>query len=178
MGVACILIRNFEDHIKTFSVSPDYLSHMPGGLAGGNHAWFGDLGMELTRSFRALKIWMTLKAYGIDHFARLIEQDIEHAQYLASLVKDNPHLELLDDVPLNIVCFRFNPHSEDQVDLDALNQEIMIRLHERGLAVPSYTRLHGQFALRVSITNHRSTPKDFEFLVGKVVEIAEEILSE
>jgi len=178
MGVACILIRNFEDHIKTFSVSPDYLSHMPGGLAGGDHAWFGDLGMELTRSFRALKIWMTLKAYGIDHFARLIEQDIEHAQYLASLVKDNPHLELLDDVPLNIVCFRFNPHSEDQVDLDALNQEIMIRLHERGLAVPSYTRLHGQFALRVSITNHRSTPKDFEFLVGKVVEIAEEILSE
>ncbi|HKJ28499.1 MAG TPA: aminotransferase class V-fold PLP-dependent enzyme [Anaerolineales bacterium] len=62
MGVAVILIRNFEDHIQTFSVSPDYLSHMPRGLAGGDQAWFGDLGMELSRSFRALKILVDLQS--------------------------------------------------------------------------------------------------------------------
>jgi len=121
---------------------------------------------------------LTFKAYGIDHFARQIEQDIDHAKYLASLVEENPQLELLDHVPLNIVCFRYNPHSKEPLDLDALNTEIMLRLHERGLAVPSYTRLGGKFALRVSITNHRSTPEDFEFLVDKVIEFAEEILSE
>lgn len=176
MGVACILIRNFEDHINTFTVSPDYLSHMPRGLAGGEHVWFGDLGLELSRSFRALKVWMTIKAYGIDHFARQIEQDIDHAKYLASLVESNPNLELLDHVPLNIVCFRYNPQTGESGNLDELNREIMLRLHDRGLAVPSYTRLNEKFALRVSITNHRSKPEDFDFLVEEVIKIAEEIL--
>jgi glutamate/tyrosine decarboxylase-like PLP-dependent enzyme len=178
MGVACVLIKNFEDHINTFAVSPDYLTHMPRGLAGGQHAWYGDLGIELTRSFRALKVWMTFKAYGIDHFARQIEQDIDHAKYLASLVENEPHLELMDSVPLNIVCFRFVPDSDAGLNLDELNHEIMFRLHERGLAVPSYTWLKGNFALRVSITNHRSKPSDFNFLVEKVLEIGEEVLSE
>jgi glutamate/tyrosine decarboxylase-like PLP-dependent enzyme len=63
-------------------------------------------------------------------------------------------------------------------DLNELNQEILMRLQERGLAVPSYTRLNGKFALRVSITNHRSTRRDFDFLVEKVVEIAEEFVAE
>lgn len=176
--VACILIRKFEDHVGTFSVSPDYLSHMPRGLAGGEHAWFGDLGLQLTRGFRALKVWMTLNAYGLDHFRRQIEQDIEHAQYLAGLVKDHLSLELLDHVPLNIVCFRWVAPLVDEEKLDDLNREILMRLHERGLAVPSYTRLNGKFALRVSITNNRSTRQDFDFLVEKVTEIAEEVLKE
>lgn len=176
MGVACILIRNFEDHINTFAVSPDYLSHMPRGLAGGDHAWYGDLGIELSRSFRALKVWLTFKAYGIDHFARQIEQDIDHAKYLALLVEQQPNLELLDSVPLNIVCFRYLPEEGFEGEINELNREIMLRLHERGLAVPSYTRLNSNFALRVSITNHRSKPADFEYLVEKVIEIGEEIL--
>jgi glutamate/tyrosine decarboxylase-like PLP-dependent enzyme len=176
--VACVLIREFKDHIDTFSVSPDYLSHMPRGLAGGHHAWFGDLGLQLTRGFKALKVWMTLKAYGLDHFRRQIEQDIEHAKYLADLVGEHPNLELLAHVPLNIVCFRYTGPGKDTAELNELNQEVLMRLHERGLAVPSYTRLDGKFALRVSITNHRSTRRDFDFLVEKVVEIAEEVIAE
>ena len=178
MGVACVLIRNFDDHINTFAVSPDYLSHMPRGVAGGSHAWFGDLGIELSRSFRALKVWMALKAYGLDHFSRQIEQDIDHARYLEKLVQESPDLELLADVPLNIVCFRYVDPAMDDESLNELNREILMRLHERGLAVPSYTRLDGNFALRVSITNHRSKPSDFEMLVEKVKEIAQEILSD
>lgn len=175
---AGILIRKFEDHVNTFAVSPDYLSHMPRGLAGGQHAWFGDLGLQLTRGFKALKVWMTIRAYGLDHFRRQIEQDIEHALYLADLVNNHPDLELLDNVPLNIVCFRWFAPEMSADALDELNREVMMRLHERGLAVPSYTRLNGKFALRVSITNHRSKRSDFDFLVGKVAEIAQEILSE
>lgn len=176
--VACVLIRDFDDHINTFAASPDYLSHMPRGVAGGDRAWFGDMGMQLTRSFRALKVWMTFKAYGLEHFTRQIEQDIENAHYLEDLVRKHPNLELLADVPLNIVCFRYRTDALEAKELNEFNTEIMLRLHERGLAIPSYTRLNGNFALRVSITNHRSTRADFDFLVNKVTEIADEILTE
>lgn len=174
---ACVLIRDFEDHVNTFSEEPDYLSRMPRGPASGAHPWYGDLGVQLTRGFKALKIWMTLKAYGLGKFARLVEQNVNQARYLAGLVEVNPHLELLADVPLNIVCFRYVAEDMDDEALDALNLEIMLRLHERGLAVPSYTRLNGKFALRVAITNHRSRREDFDFLVEKVIEIAQEITS-
>ena len=110
-------------------------------------------------------------------FARQIEQNVSQARYLADLVEANPHLELLADVPLNIVCFRYVAEDMDDEALDALNLEIMLRLHERGLAVPSYTRLNGKFALRVAITNHRSRREDFDFLVEKVTEIAQEVIS-
>ncbi|MBN2502825.1 MAG: hypothetical protein JXB38_18745 [Anaerolineales bacterium] len=172
MEVACVLIRNFEDHIKTFAVSPEYLSHMPRGLAGGKHAWFGDLGLQLSRNFRALKVWMTVKAYGLDKFAHIIEQNVKQARYLAELVEQSPELELLAPVELNIVCFRFVAPGMDDEALNTLNKEIMLQLHERGLAVPSYTSLNGKFALRVAITNHRSTRADFDFLAEKVLELA------
>ena len=120
---------------------------------------------------------MTLKAYGLGKFARLVEQNVNQARYLAGLVEANPRLELLADVPLNIVCFRYVAEEMDEEALNGLNQEILLRLHERGLAVPSYTRLNGKFALRVAITNHRSRLEDFDFLVEKVIEIAQEIKS-
>lgn len=171
---ACVLIREFEDHIHAFVEGADYLAHMSGGLAGGQNPWFGDLGLQLTRNFRALKVWMTFKAYGLNKFSRLIDQNVAQARYLAQLISDHPNLELLADVPLNIVCFRYVDADLENEELDELNKEIMIQLHERGLAVPSYTRLNGRFALRVAITNHRSRREDFDFLVAKCVEIARE----
>jgi glutamate/tyrosine decarboxylase-like PLP-dependent enzyme len=174
---ACVLIRNVDDHVKTFSTSPDYLSYMPRGAAAGTHTWFGDLGLQLTRGFRALKIWMSLKAYGLAKFARQIEQNVAQARYLADLVEEAPELELLADVPLNIVCFRYVRPDMDDEGLNELNREIMMRLHERGLAVPTYTRLKGKFALRAAITNHRSRREDFDFLVEKVVGLAQEIIN-
>lgn len=176
--VACVLIRNFDDHVNTFTTSPDYLAHLPRGLAGGRRAWFGDLGIQLTRGFRALKVWMSLKAYGLDHFARQIEQNVHQARYLASLIESRSDMELLAEVPLNIVCFRYVQPGLDQESLNSLNQEILMRLHERGLAVPSYTRLHGKFALRVSVTNHRTTQQDLDFLLEKVGQIATELIAE
>ena len=87
-------------------------------------------------------------------------------------------MELLADVPFNIVCFRYSDARLDEPSLNDLNQEILMRLHERGLAVPSYTRIHGQFALRVSITNHRTTSPDLDFLVEQVLALAHEIEAE
>jgi glutamate/tyrosine decarboxylase-like PLP-dependent enzyme len=160
----CTLVRDAEAHRRAFSLRPDYLTHAERGLAAGT-LWFSDYGIQLTRGFRALKVWMSLKEHGLDRYARLVEQNIAQARYLAQLVREAPDLELLAPVPLNIVCFRYVAPGRGDAALDALNQELLIQLHEQGIAVPSNLTLGGRFALRVAITNHRSRREDFDLLV-------------
>jgi glutamate/tyrosine decarboxylase-like PLP-dependent enzyme len=170
----CTLVRDAETHRRAFSLRPDYLTHAERGLAAGD-LWFSDYGVQLSRGFRALKVWMSLKEHGLDKYARLVRQNIEQARYLAELVRGAPDLELVAPVPLNIVCFRYvTPDRSDQA-LDALNQELLIQLHERGIAVTSNALLRGCFALRVAIVNHRSRLEDFDLLVREVRKIGAEL---
>jgi glutamate/tyrosine decarboxylase-like PLP-dependent enzyme len=118
-----------------------------------------------------------LKEHGIEKFRRLIEQNVEQARYLRALVEATPELELLAPVPLNIVCFRYIDASLDETQLNKLNEELLIRLHESGVAVPSGTTLNGTYALRAAITNHRSRREDFDILIRKVVELGREVSS-
>jgi aromatic-L-amino-acid/L-tryptophan decarboxylase len=173
----CALVRSAEDHRRSFSLTPDYLTHGERGLAGAE-VWLSDYGVELSRSFRALKVWMSMKTYGADKYARLIQQNLDQAQYLADLVRSTPDLELLAPVPLNIVCFRFVVPGMDERALDDLNRELLIRLHESGIAVPSYTRLNAKYALRAAITNHRSRREDFDLLVREIVRLGQALACE
>jgi aromatic-L-amino-acid/L-tryptophan decarboxylase len=132
-------------------------------------------GVELTRSFRALKVWLSLKAHGVNTYARLIEQNVSQAQYLATLIAAQPALELLAPVPLNVVCFRYRPTGFPEDHLNLLNREILLRLQESGVAVPSSTILEGKFAIRVAITNHRSRREDFAALVAAVLQTGKEV---
>jgi glutamate/tyrosine decarboxylase-like PLP-dependent enzyme len=127
----------------------------------------------LSREFRALKVWMLLKEHGIEKYTRLIEQNVAQARYLAGRVHRHRELELMAPVPLNIVCLRYvgTPVRGDGEGLDELNREILMRVQERGIAVPSGTLLDGRFAIRVAISNHRSVRADFDVLVDAVVEI-------
>lgn len=170
----CTLVRDAEVHRRAFSLRPDYLTHAERGLAAGT-LWFSDYGIQLTRGFRALKVWMSLKEHGLDRYARLVRQNIGQARYLAQLVRQAPDLELLAPVPLNIVCFRYVAPGRDEAALDALNQELLIQLHEQGIAVPSNLTLAGRFALRVAITNHRSRREDFDLLVREARRIGAEL---
>jgi len=138
---------------------------------------FADRGIELTRSFRALKVWLSLKAHGVNTYARLIEQNVSQAQYLAALIAAQPALELLAPVALNVVCFRFRPPVTTEDRLNSLNQEILLRVQESGAAVPSSTILDGKFAIRVAITNHRSRREDFDALVAAVLQTGKEVAS-
>ena len=171
----CALVRREEDHRKTFSLTPDYLEHATRGAAAGS-VWFSDYGIQLSRGFRALKVWMSMKEHGLHKYGRLIEQNVSQAQYLAELVEAAPELEHLAPVSLNIVCFRFVAAGLDDDTLDELNKELLIRLHESGIAVPSYTVIDGKYALRVSVTNHRSRREDFDILVSAVVELGEDLV--
>ena len=163
----CVLVRDAEAHRRTFSVFPDYLARSTRGVAAGE-LWLSEYGVQLSRGFRALKVWMSLKEHGIDRYARLVRQNIEQARYLADLVRAAPDLELMAPVPLNVVCFRWAGPGLDDTTLDAINQELLLTLHESGVAVPSNALLGGRFAIRVAITNHRSRRDDFELLVREV----------
>jgi len=173
--VGCTLVRSEEAHRRAFSLTPEYLSHFERGAAGGSR-WFSEYGLQLTRGFRALKVWLSLKEHGIEKYGRVIKQNVDQCRYLVSLIEATPELELLAPAPLNIVCFRYTAAGLDEAALNRLNQEIMFELHEQGLAVPSYTVLDGRFAIRVAHTNHRTRYADFDLLVREVVRLGQEIL--
>jgi aromatic-L-amino-acid/L-tryptophan decarboxylase len=167
--IGCVLVRDAEAHKAAFATGASYLTAMERGPAAGGLR-FADRGVELSRGFRALKAWMSLKALGADAIIAAVEQNVDQAQYLASLVKRSSELELAADVPLNIVCFRYAGASDEE------NQEILMRLQESGVAVPSGTMLDGRFTIRVANTNHRSRRSDFELLVETVVRLGKEVV--
>src|SRR5215216_5253958 len=173
----CILIRHSDAHRRTFSLTPDYLAHESRGLAAG-HLWFSDYGLQLSRQFRALKVWMSIKEHGLDRFGRMIARNVEQAHYFGGLVENDPTLELMAPIGMDIVCFRFNPGGLDDEALNALNKEILMQLHEQGIAAPSYTTLRGQYCLRIAIANHRSTQDDFDVLAREVVRIGWELVAQ
>jgi aromatic-L-amino-acid decarboxylase len=170
----CVLVRDREAHRNAFLVTPSYLGSQGRGVAPRGPE-FAALGIDLARNFKALKVWFSLKTHGILKHGRLIEQNIEQAQYLASLIKRSTLLQLLAPVELNVVCFRYNPGLADESNLDQMNEEVMIRIQESGVAVPSSTRISGRFAIRVAVTNHRSTRADFRMLVSLVLRLGSDL---
>jgi glutamate/tyrosine decarboxylase-like PLP-dependent enzyme len=168
--VGCVLIRCQQIHRDAFAVSANYLLNHERGLSAGPDPK-ANYGLELSRGFKALKVWMSLKEHGIEKYARLIEQNIAQAYYLENLILNSPDLELLAPVTMNIVCFRFNPKNKNIADLNDLNKTILMALHTQGVAAPSYTLLQGKYAIRVANVNHRSTKPDFDALVADVLRI-------
>jgi aromatic-L-amino-acid/L-tryptophan decarboxylase len=173
----CALVRDGESHRRTFSLTPEYLQHESRGLAAG-HLWFSDYGLQLSRQFRALKVWMSIKEHGLDRFGRMMARNVEQARYFGKLVEKVPTLELMAPIGLDIVCFRFNPGGFDDEKLNALNKEILMQLHEQGIAVPSYTTLGHRYCLRIAISNHRSRQDDFDVLAKEVVRIGQTLIAQ
>jgi aromatic-L-amino-acid/L-tryptophan decarboxylase len=171
--VACILVRDAEMHRSTFALTPSYIAPTSRGIIKGGLP-FAERGYELTRGFKALKVWMCLKAYGVDAFVKVIEQNVDQIQYLQQLILQSTTLELLAPVPLNVVCFRYRQADLTPAQLNALNQEILLQLQERGIAAPSGTMINGQYAIRVANVNHRSRRADFTHLVTAICELGAE----
>lgn len=171
-----VLVQDADVHRRSFALQPDYISNNERGIAAGPELP-SNFGFELSRNFKALKVWMSLKEHGIQKFARIIRQNITQSKYLAMLIEQNSMVELMAPVSTNIVCFRFNPGKND-LDLNMLNKEILMRLQENGIAAPSYTRLNGNYCLRVAHVNHRTELKDFDVLVNEVIRIGNQIIME
>ncbi|WFP78619.1 aspartate aminotransferase family protein [Mesorhizobium sp. WSM4906] len=169
----CALVRDASAHRSTFAVTPEYLESTPRGLASGQ--WLHDYGLQTSRGFRALKIWMALKEHGVEKFGRLIDQNIAQAGYLARLIEAEPTFELTAPTTINIVCFRRRLEGASEERLKAFNTEIMLRLQEEGIAALSDTTVRGRHCLRVAITNHRTRREDLNLLVRETLRIGKEI---
>ena len=167
--VGCVLIRDASAHRGAFAVSQEYLESTPRGLASAE--WLYEYGLQTTRGFRALKVWMALKEHGVEKFGRLIDQNIAQARYLTGLIEQEPLFELVAPTSINIVCFRYSPARMDHVARKALNIEIMLRLQEEGIAVLSDTTVHGEHCLRVAINNHRTRREDIDVLVAETLRL-------
>ena len=154
-----ILVRDGALHHNTFASPAAYLRRETRGLAAGS-PWPCDFGPDLSRSFRALKTWFTLKTYGTERLGAMISRTCSLARYLRERIEAAPALELLAPVELNIVCFRYR-----SADADRVNSDIVADLHESGIVAPSTTVLDGQLAIRAAIVNHRTERRDVDALV-------------
>ena len=175
--VGCTLVRDASAHRATFAAAPSYLGATARGPAAGG-VLFSDLGIQLSRGFRALKVWMAFRTHGVDLIGKMIAQNVDQVRHLVALVDAHPRLERLAPAPLNICCFRFVEAGLNVAELNAVNQEILWRLQESGVALPSHTMLEGKFAIRVANTNQRTRREDFDTLVRTVADIGERVLAE
>ncbi len=172
--LGCALIRDRGSHRATFAVSPEYLQGTARGLASGE--FLHEYGLQTSRGFGALKLWMALMEHGVGKFGRLIDQNVAQAARLAELVRSHPPLQLLAEPEINIVCFRFEPPAMDEDGLKRLNVEIMLRLQETGIAALSDTTIRGRHCLRAAICNHRTVDADLDLLVAETLRIGGEIM--
>ena len=160
-----ILVRDAVLHRNTFATSAPYLRREHRGLAAGA-PWPCDYGPDLSRGFRALKTWFTLKVYGTAALGASIARTCALARHLESRIAATPELELLAPVELNVVCFRYRSE-----DAQRINPRIAIELQESGVAAPSTTVLDGRLAIRAAIVNHRTSEREIDLLVEKTVEL-------
>ncbi|QNM97657.1 pyridoxal phosphate-dependent decarboxylase family protein [Chitinimonas koreensis] len=161
----CIVVRDAAAHAAAFATVPAYLRREARGLAAGQ-PWPTDFGPDLSRGFRALKVWMTIRTYGADKLGEVIARNCALARRLAARVDAEPELRRVAPVALNVVCFRFEAAGGD---LDRFNADLVADLQESGIAVPSTTTIRGQLAVRVALVNHRTRAEDLDLLVDALL---------
>jgi aromatic-L-amino-acid/L-tryptophan decarboxylase len=168
-----ILVRDGVLHKNAFSSPAAYLKRVERGLAAGS-PWPCDFGPDLSRGFRALKTWFTLKVHGTDALGAVISRTCELARYLETRITDAPELELMAPVELNIVCFRFSAAEDES---DQFNEQIVIELQESGIVAPSTTMIGGRLAIRAAIVNHRTGRAEIDALVDSTLSLGRAVRS-
>jgi len=159
----CVLIRDPQIHLATFAQKTNYLAPAARGLAAGE-PWPCDLGPDLSRGFRALKIWATLTAYGAEAFGEIVDDSCELAQHLATRINASNRLELAAPAALNIVCFRVRGFTDTKL------ATLVADLQESGRFAPSTTTLEGRLAIRTAIVNHRTALTDIDGFFDAILE--------
>lgn len=177
-GCGCLIYRDPQAARSAFTLDADYtrvMEHEP------DEAFaFWDYGPELSRRFRALKVWMVLAHAGTRALGAAIESNLDCARHLAELVEASPDMELLAPVELSIFCFRYLPAEfrrpdsasprapAEERELDRFNERLMVTLQRQGSSYLSNATVHGRFALRGCVLNYRTTRRDMEILLDDV----------
>lgn len=177
LDCGCLLYRDRIQARRTFSFTGDYAKPLHENPLE-DFAFF-DESIELSRRFRALKLWLSLRYHGMSNFRHQIQNDLECAQRLASLLTANSETELLAPASLSAVCFRYVPGSgrRNDANLNELNLRILQRVQRRGRVYVSNASIYGKFALRACIVNHRTTAADVDEVIDEVVTVGRELSS-
>ena len=172
----CLLVKDENTLRDAFGVRPDILQDT---VWGANHPNFSNLGLQLSRSVRALKVWMSIQVFGMAAFRRAVEKGMELSAQAEEYVRASPILEALSTATLGIVCFRVNPanRNHDEQVLDTVNRTVLARMFWDDPAFMSSTLLHGTFALRMCIINHTTTWDDVRETLEAVERFGLEALS-
>jgi len=168
-----VFVRDAEAMRSAFSLVPPYL-RTDGSRAGvGGPTWFSEFGFQQTRGFRALKVWMAMKEFGLSGYRAAIEENLALAAYLADRVRRSVDLELTAPPGLSVVCFRLRGRSlDEETAIAAVNRSVLERLQLGGEAFLSGTELRGRFTLRACIVNFRSTRQDIDAMLDTVRRLA------
>jgi len=177
LDCGCLLFRDSSQARRAFSHTGDYAKSLQDNPLE-DFAFF-DESIELSRRFRALKLWLSLRYHGLDAFRQQIENDLQCAQRLALLIDADQEMERMAPVPLSAVCFRYVPRSGGLHDpqLDELNLRILLSVQRRGRVYISNATIYGKFALRACIVNHRTTAADVEAVIDEVLRSGREVFS-
>lgn len=169
---ACILVKETENLRRTFSFIPDYL------LSNSEEEPRTDLmeyQLPLTKSFKSLKVWMTMKAYGSKRLRETIQLDIDHAKYLEAVINESDDFEMLAPVPLSIACFRYAPTGKSEEEVELINQKLAHLIEQDGRIFLTSTKVNGKTALRTCFINPRTTFKDVEWIPEVIRDVAKGI---
>ena len=173
LDCGCLLYRDPAAAQKAFSHSGDYTKVLTSDPIEG-FAFFEE-SIELSRRFRALKIWLSLRFHGAAAFRSTIRKDLDLAQHLAELIRAQKDLEVMAPVELSAVCFRYKPQGTSDERANALNAEILKQTQRGGRVFFSNATIDRKFCLRACITNHRSTKNDVAAVVKEVLRVASEL---
>ena len=173
---ACLLTRDKKVQLATFSSNASYLNKKENVE---DYEVYFQSGLELSRGFRALNIWFTIKEHGIRRLGEKINENRKQCQYLVSLLEKYSWIRVHLPVMLNVVCFRIEPKDyADEEKINALNGQVVSDIQKSGLAIPSTALLKGLLHIRCCIINHRATYHDCNVFVDELVKRTELYLSE
>ena len=177
LDCGCLLYRDVASAQSTFTYTGNYAKQLSSDPVEG-FAFFEE-SIELSRRFRALKVWLSLRYHGLHAFRTAIQQDLDHAQRLAAAIEDSALLELLGPVELSAVCFRHLLDKDASEETrNRFNLALLKRIIARGRVYLSNAELKGKFCLRACIVNHRTTEADIDAVVREVLEVAPDVISE
>ena len=166
--VGCLLVKDLRNLESAFAIGHDVLQDT---IWGADHPNFSDRSLQLSRSFRALKIWMSIQTFGLSAFRQAVANAMEFASRAGDHARESPVLELLTPVSLGVLCFRVNPGVPgiDEQVLEDINRTVLARMFWEDQSFVSSTNVGGKFALRLCIINHTTTWDD----VQRTLEAAE-----
>jgi aromatic-L-amino-acid decarboxylase len=163
MECGSVLIRNGAQLERTFAIHPDYLDDNDS--RGDGEVNFADRGLQLSRGFRALKVWMSVQTFGVAAFRAAIQRNLEYAEFAEALVRSHPNLTLMAPAVLGIICFRREWPGCDEAEIERRGMALADALERSGTALISRTRLAGRHAIRLCVLNPTSSKDDIRHVI-------------